>query len=277
MGVFFASPLRAGISCQICAPSPAKAGQTRIAAPDKLHLSRRLLPRAASACNHQRRPAAVRSGAVSFAPCSAPAGCTYNVRSATRTQPQRRKAPGTGKTQNTVLQAAFALCAEHHRRQQRGGVRGKTGIGCGVHISRRAAPRTVKWRQHRLPALRCSPLQNLQRRIQPGCAARQFHPAARRCHCASQCGGDDAVCHRRKGAARRQRLPCTRMVSVPAPSTQPPQALRKAARSTISGSFAAPCSTVCPQAVAAASSSVSVAPTLGKARQISAPRSPAGA
>ena len=75
----------------------------------------------------------------------------------------------------------------------------------------------------------------------------------------------------------RQRLPCTRMVSVPAPSTQPPQALRKAARSAISGSFAAPCSTVCPCAVAAASSSVSVAPTLGKLRQISAPRSPAGA
>ena len=75
----------------------------------------------------------------------------------------------------------------------------------------------------------------------------------------------------------RQRLPCTRMVSVPAPSTQPPQALRKAARSVISGSFAAPCSTVCPCAVAAASSSVSVAPTLGKLRQISAPRSPAGA
>ena len=46
--------------------------------------------------------------------------------------------------------------------------------------------------------------QNFQQRgIQPGCAARQFYPAARRCCRASQRRGDDAVCHRHEGAARK--------------------------------------------------------------------------
>ena len=73
------------------------------------------------------------------------------------------------------------------------------------------------------------------------------------------------------------RRPSMRIVEVPAPSTQPPQRLRKAARSPISGSRAAPRSTVCPLAQAAASSKVSVAPTLGKLRVISAPCRPEGA
>ena len=73
------------------------------------------------------------------------------------------------------------------------------------------------------------------------------------------------------------RLPCTRMVLVPAPCTQPPQRFRNAARSLISGSRAAPRRTVSPCAAAAAKSSVSVAPTLGNPSVMSAPYSPAGA
>ncbi len=74
------------------------------------------------------------------------------------------------------------------------------------------------------------------------------------------------------------RLPCTRMVLVPAPCTQPPpQRFRNAARSLISGSRAAPRSTVSPCAQTAASSSVSVAPTLGNPSVMSAPCSPEGA
>ena len=89
---------------------------------------------------HQRRPASqVRCG--QLCPVQHPGGlhiqgalCHPDV------CPQRRKALGAGKTvfKHPVLQAAFALCAEHHRRQQRGGVRGKAGIRCGVHISRAA-------------------------------------------------------------------------------------------------------------------------------------------
>ena len=75
----------------------------------------------------------------------------------------------------------------------------------------------------------------------------------------------------------RTRRPCTRTVPVPAPCTQPPQRFRNAARSTISGSRAAPRSTVSPCAQTAASSSVSVAPTLGNRRVISAPCRPEGA
>ena len=73
------------------------------------------------------------------------------------------------------------------------------------------------------------------------------------------------------------RLPCTRMVLVPAPCTQPPQRFRNAARSLISGSRAAPRRTVSPCAAAAARSRVSVAPTLGNPSVMSAPCSPAGA
>ena len=63
--------------------------------------------------------------------------------------------------------------------------------------------------------------------------------------------------------------PCTprmRTSGVPAPWMSAPQALKKAARSAISGSAAAPRSTVSPLASTAAISSVSVAPTLGRRR-----------
>ena len=66
-------------------------------------------------------------------------------------------------------------------------------------------------------------------------------------------------------------------VDLPAPSTLPPHRLRKSARSATSGSRAAPRSTVRPRAQAAASKSVSVAPTLGNRRVISAPCRPEGA
>ena len=75
----------------------------------------------------------------------------------------------------------------------------------------------------------------------------------------------------------RVRRPSTRMVLVPAPRMLAPQRQRNAARSAISGSRAAPRRVVLPWAVAAASSSVSVAPTLGKRRATSAPRRPEGA
>ena len=68
-----------------------------------------------------------------------------------------------------------------------------------------------------------------------------------------------------------------RIVELPAPSMQPPHRFRKAARSAISGSRAAPRRMVLPLAQAAASRSVSVAPTLGKRRVISAPCRPEGA
>ena len=62
------------------------------------------------------------------------------------------------------------------------------------------------------------------------------------------------------------RRPSMRIVELPAPSMQPPHRFRKAARSAISGSRAAPRRMVLPLAQAAASRSVSVAPTLGKRR-----------
>ena len=74
-----------------------------------------------------------------------------------------------------------------------------------------------------------------------------------------------------------RRTPCTRTVPVPAPCTRPPHRFRNAARSSISGSRAAPRRVVSPCASAAASSRVSVAPTLGNRRVMSAPCSPAGA
>ena len=58
---------------------------------------------------------------------------------------------------------------------------------------------------------------------------------------------------------------------VPAPVMRAPQAFKKAARSSTSGSQAAPRSTVVPWAQAAAISSVSVAPTLGSRSVKSAP------
>ena len=70
------------------------------------------------------------------------------------------------------------------------------------------------------------------------------------------------------------RRPSMRIVELPAPSMQPPHRFRKAARSAISGSRAAPRRMVLPLAQAAASRSVSVAPTLGKRRVISAPCRP---
>ena len=75
----------------------------------------------------------------------------------------------------------------------------------------------------------------------------------------------------------RPRRPSMRIVELPAPSMQPPHRFRKAARSAISGSRAAPRRMVLPLAQAAASRSVSVAPTLGKRRVISAPCRPEGA
>ena len=67
--------------------------------------------------------------------------------------------------------------------------------------------------------------------------------------------------------------PSMTMTSVPAPHIFAPIACKKRARSTISGSRAAPRKTVSPSAMTAASSTFSVAPTLGKSREISAPLS----
>ena len=75
----------------------------------------------------------------------------------------------------------------------------------------------------------------------------------------------------------RFRRPSMQRVELPAPWMCAPQRFRNAARSAISGSRAAPRSTVVPLAQAAASTSVSVAPTLGKRRVISAPCRPDGA
>ena len=75
----------------------------------------------------------------------------------------------------------------------------------------------------------------------------------------------------------RFRRPSIRIVELPAPWMAAPQRFRNSARSVISGSRAAPRSTVVPLAHAAASTSVSVAPTLGKRRVISAPWRPEGA
>ena len=61
------------------------------------------------------------------------------------------------------------------------------------------------------------------------------------------------------------------------PSIRAPQAFRYLHRASTSGSLAAPSIRVQPLAVTAASRIFSVAPTLGRARRISAPRSPSGA
>ena len=271
-GCFFATPLRAGISCQICAPSPAKKPvKVCIAAPDKLHPAKAAAAPGSQRCNHQRRPAAqVRCG--QFCPVQRPgrlhiqrALCHPDVR------PQRRKALGTGKTfSNTLSCRLLSPCAQSITAASSGAASvAKTGIGCGVHISRaRNAPN----REMAAASFARSTVQPICSRIsssgayspgaQPASSTRP--PAAATAQASVEAMMRSAIGAKVQPA--RQRLPCTRMVSVPAPSTQPPQALRKAARSTISGSFAAPCSTVCPCAVAAASSSVSVAPTLGKAK-----------
>ncbi len=80
-----------------------------------------------------------------------------------------------------------------------------------------------------------------------------------------------------KTQPERFRRPSMQRVELPAPWMCAPQRFRNAARSAISGSRAAPRSTVVPLAQAAASTSVSVAPTLGKRRVISAPCRPDGA
>lgn len=67
------------------------------------------------------------------------------------------------------------------------------------------------------------------------------------------------------------------MKLVPAPSTFAPIALRQSARSTISGSRAAPAMTLVPLASDAAIIRFSVAPTDGWPSRISAPFSPLGA
>lgn len=80
-----------------------------------------------------------------------------------------------------------------------------------------------------------------------------------------------------KSQPESPRRPSMRSVEVPAPSIRPPQRFRNSARSEISGSRAAPRRTVVPRAQTAASSKVSVAPTLGKRRVMSAPWRPPGA
>ena len=140
-GCFFRKPSPGGnFLPNLCAQPRQKPVKLRIAAPDKFHPVKAAAAPGSQRCNHQRRPAAqVRCG--QLCPVQRPgrlhiqrALCHPDV------SPQRRKAPGTGQTalKHPVLQAAFALCAEHHRRQQRGGVRGKARVGCGVHISRAA-------------------------------------------------------------------------------------------------------------------------------------------
>ncbi len=113
VGVFFTTPLRAGISCQICAPSPAKS-RSRSAYPRRTNSTppRRLLPRAASAASASAAPPR-RSGAVSFAPRSVPPGCTYNVRSATRTfAPSAAKPSAQAKRfSNTLSCRRLSPCA----------------------------------------------------------------------------------------------------------------------------------------------------------------------
>ena len=114
VGVFFTTPLRAGISCQICAPSPAKS-RSRSAYPRRTNSTppRRLLPRAASAASASAAPPR-RSGAVSFAPRSVPPGCTYNVRSATRTfAPSAAKPSAQAKRcSNTLSCKLLSPCAQ---------------------------------------------------------------------------------------------------------------------------------------------------------------------
>ena len=70
----------------------------------------------------------------------------------------------------------------------------------------------------------------------------------------------------------RRSTPSTRMRLVPWPLILAPQATRKLARSTTSGSRAALTSSVSPSARAAAMSRFSVPPTVGKSKGICAPR-----
>ena len=122
-GCFFHNPTPGGYFLpNLCAQPRQKPVKICIPAPDKLHPAKQV--RRGQLCPVQHPGGLHIQGAL----------CHPDV------CPQRRKAIGAGKTvfKHPVLQAAFALCAEHHRRQQRGGVRGKTGIRCGVHISRAA-------------------------------------------------------------------------------------------------------------------------------------------
>ncbi len=73
----------------------------------------------------------------------------------------------------------------------------------------------------------------------------------------------DAVGNHRCSQPERVSTPSMTMTLPPAPDTLPPQALRKSARSVISGSRAALDSMVVPRAHTAASITFSVAPTLG--------------
>ena len=67
------------------------------------------------------------------------------------------------------------------------------------------------------------------------------------------------------------------IVGVPSPSISAPMAMRKLPRSTTSGSRAALSRIVTPLARTAAVMMFSVAPTLGKSREMLAPWSPSGA
>ena len=77
-------------------------------------------------------------------------------------------------------------------------------------------------------------------------------------------------------AACSSSTPSTSIVDVPAPSMCAPIALRRSARSEISGSRAALSMTVVPLASAAAMRMFSVAPTLGNSSVTAAPRKPVG-
>ena len=74
-----------------------------------------------------------------------------------------------------------------------------------------------------------------------------------------------------------RRTPCTRTVPVPAPCTRPPHRFRNAARSSISGSRAAPRRVVSPLCQRRRQQQGLGGPTLGNRRVMSAPCSPAGA
>ena len=208
-GCFFHNPTPGGYFLpNLCAQPRQKPVKVCISAPDKLHPAKAAAAPGSQRRKRQRRPAPqVRCS--QLCPAQRPARlhiqralCHPDVRT------QRRKALGTGKTifKHPVLQAAFPLCVEHHRRQQRGGVRGKARVGCCVHVSRATqCPEPRNGGSIACPLYGAAHLfQNFQQRgIQPGCAARQFYPAARRCCRASQRRGDDAVCHRHEGAARK--------------------------------------------------------------------------
>ena len=179
--------------------------KTGISAVDQSGICHPAFPLRCQRRDHQRRPAPqVRRGRV----CPFQSGARqYTQRPSFRAHPpaEGRKPLGTGKApfKHHILDAAFAVCRQHCRRQKRGCVGSKRRVNTGKHFSCPVQPPEPGNNHAFRPIFYAAAhlFQNFQQRsVDLRCTAGQFHPASRRRAGAGKGGCHDAVGHGCKAA-----------------------------------------------------------------------------